>query len=140
MDHPEGVLTFAIGVFDCDNLKYINDTYGHDKGDVYLTNASKLICRIFKHSPVFRIGGDEFAVILQGDDLNAREELLAEFRKIRAEICQAAENDWEQVNVTLGIAVYDSENDPAVIDVARRADQQMYENKRIRKEKRRKMS
>jgi diguanylate cyclase (GGDEF)-like protein len=140
MDHPEGVLTFAIGVFDCDNLKYINDTYGHDKGDVYLTNASKLICRIFKHSPVFRIGGDEFAVILQGDDLNAREELLAEFRKIRAEICQAAENDWEQVNVTLGIAVYDSENDPAVIDVARRADQQMYENKRIRKENRRKMS
>jgi GGDEF domain-containing protein len=61
--------------------------------------------------------------------------------KIRiTEICQAAENDWEQVNVTLGIAVYDSENDPAVIDVARRADQQMYENKRIRKEKRRKMS
>ncbi len=65
---------------------------------------------------------------------------ISPFRKIRAEICQAAENDWKQVNVTLGIAVYDSENDPAVIDVARRADQQMYENKRIRKEKRRKMS
>jgi diguanylate cyclase (GGDEF)-like protein len=134
MDDPEQHLEFAFGVFDCDNLKYINDTYGHDKGDIYLKTASQLICRIFDHSPVFRIGGDEFAVILQNADYQNREELLSQFRRTREEICEAAENEWEQVNVTMGMAVYDPETDPAVIDVARRADQRMYENKQLRKE------
>ena len=133
MDDPERALEFAFGVFDCDNLKYINDTYGHDKGDLYLKAASQLICRIFQHSPVFRIGGDEFAVILQKEDYFNRDELIGLFRKTRAEICETAENEWEQVNVTLGLAVYDPQSDPSVIDVARRADQRMYENKRIRK-------
>ena len=134
IDNPKGPLEFAFGVFDCDNLKYINDTYGHDKGDVYLKTACNLICRIFQHSPVFRIGGDEFAVILQNDDYRNRDELIAKFRKNREEICEAAQNEWEKVNVTMGLAVYDPEIDPAVIDVARRADQRMYENKRRRKE------
>lgn len=134
MDNFEQHLEFAFGVFDCDNLKYINDTYGHDKGDIYLKSASQLICHIFDHSPVFRIGGDEFAVILQNTDYQNREELLSLFRKTREEICEAAENEWEQVNITMGLAVYDPESDPAVIDVARRADQRMYENKRFRKE------
>jgi diguanylate cyclase (GGDEF)-like protein len=134
MDDPKEPIEFAFGVFDCDDLKYINDTYGHDKGDIYLKTSSRLICRIFQHSPVFRIGGDEFAVILENDDFRNRDELFNEFRKTREEICKATENEWEQVNVTMGLAVYDPENDPAVIDVARRADQQMYENKRIRKE------
>ena len=135
MDNPKEPLTFAFGVFDCDNLKYINDTYGHDKGDLYLKTASKLICRVFQHSPVFRIGGDEFAVILQNEDYQNREELLNQFRKTREEICKAAENEWEQVNVTIGLAVYDPQTDPSVIDVARRADRKMYENKKIRKKK-----
>jgi len=125
---------FAIGVFDCDNLKYINDFYGHDKGDIYIKKASQLICRTFQHSPVFRIGGDEFAVILENDDFRNREKLFAQFRKERAEIRAAAEHEWEQANISMGAAVYDPETDPAVIDVARRADKAMYENKRLRKE------
>jgi diguanylate cyclase (GGDEF)-like protein len=136
MDDQDEQLEFAFGVFDCDDLKLINDTYGHDKGDIYLKTASRLICRIFQHSPVFRIGGDEFAVILQNEDYMNREELLEKFRTTRAEICEAAENEWEQVNVTMGLAVYDPEIDPSVIDVARRADRRMYENKRFRKEER----
>ncbi len=125
---------FAIGVFDCDNLKYINDFYGHDKGDIYIKKASQLICRTFQHSPVFRIGGDEFAVILENDDFRNREKLFAQFRKERAEIRASAEHEWEQANISMGAAVYDPETDPAVIDVARRADKAMYENKRLRKE------
>lgn len=125
---------FAIGVFDCDNLKYINDFYGHDKGDIYIKKASQLICRTFQHSPVFRIGGDEFAVILENDDFRDREKLFAQFRKERAEIRASAEHEWEQANISMGAAVYDPETDPAVIDVARRADKTMYENKRLRKE------
>lgn len=125
---------FAFGVFDCDNLKHINDFYGHDKGDIYIKKASQLICRTFQHSPVFRIGGDEFAVILENDDFRNREELFAQFRKARGEMRAAAELEWEQANISMGFAVYDPETDPAVIDVARRADKAMYENKRLRKE------
>ena len=135
LDSPDEKPEFAIGVFDCDNLKYINDFYGHDKGDIYIKKASQLICRVFQHSPVFRIGGDEFAVILENEDFRERERLFEKFCKEREEIRASAENEWEQANISMGVAVYDPENDPAVIDVARRADKAMYENKRLRKEK-----
>jgi len=138
LDSSEGPAEFALGVFDCDDLKKINDTYGHEKGDIYLKTASRLICRIYQHSPVFRIGGDEFAVVLLKDDYRNRGELYSRFREAGEEICKSAENEWEQVRVTLGLAVYDPETDKTVADVARRADQLMYENKRIRKESRRK--
>lgn len=126
---------FAMGVFDCDDLKTINDDYGHDKGDLYLKAASRLICHTFQHSPVFRIGGDEFAVILMNEDFENREGLISQFDQAREEICAAAENPWDQVSVAQGVAVYDPKNDPAVIDTVRRADKIMYENKRLRKMK-----
>ena len=136
IDDPKQMPRFAFGVFDCDNLKQINDRYGHDRGDVYLRSASSLISRVFEHSPVFRIGGDEFAVILQNEDLTNREELLRRFRESAAQVNKKARSPWEQVNVAVGIAVYDSQQDTFAIDVARRADQSMYENKRQRKKTR----
>ena len=133
LDADDGNMQFAVGVFDCDNLKLVNDKYGHDKGDIYLKKASHLMCHVFQHSPVFRIGGDEFSVILQNDSFRDRDELIREFKKAMAETNAAAGNPWEQVNVSFGIAEYDSEQDGAVIDVVRRADKNMYENKRMRK-------
>ncbi len=124
---------FAIGVFDCDDLKQINDQNGHDKGDVYLKTASQLICRIFAHSPVFRIGGDEFAAVLQKDDFENREELARTFDQAQKEVSASAGSKWEEVQVTLGIAEYDPKVDHTVTDTLRRADKVMYENKRIRK-------
>lgn len=124
---------FAIGVFDCDNLKKINDRYGHDKGDIYLKTASQLICHIFQHSPVFRIGGDEFSVILKNEDYQNREKLSEQFRQRAEEISASAENSWEEVHTSMGIAVYDSRNDQSVNDTVRRADRRMYENKNRRK-------
>ena len=59
---------FALVVFDVNDLKKINDTAGHQAGDQCLRNACSIICDIFKHSPVFRIGGDEFSAILSGQD------------------------------------------------------------------------
>ena len=134
MDEDSSQMKFAVGVFDCDDLKAVNDEYGHDKGDVYLRKASHLMCRVFQHSPVFRIGGDEFSVIFQNDAFEEREALLAEFRKAMEEINASTKNPWEQVRVSYGISVYDPELDGAVIDVVRRADKNMYENKRNRKE------
>lgn len=128
-DNPE----FAIAWFDCDDLKDINDNFGHDKGDVYLKNSCHLICRVFQRSPVFRVGGDEFAAILQGEDYIRRESLKRQFIEKSAEICAFAKEPWEQIRVAVGIAVYNSEIDKNVEDVMIRADHLMYENKHMRK-------
>ena len=133
IDISDPELEFAIGMFDCDNLKRINDRHGHEKGDIYLKTASHAICSIFKHSPVFRIGGDEFSVILMNDDYQSREDLLKKFKNLVDDINNSAKNEWEQVNVSLGISEYDSDNDSAVSDVVRRADKIMYEDKSNRK-------
>ena len=122
-----------MGVFDCDNLKKINDQFGHDKGDIYIQTASRLICHTFQHSPVFRIGGDEFTVVLQNEDYQNREALASQFQRDRAEQCAAAERLWEAPRVAMGIAVYDPAVDSTADDTLRRADKLMYENKRIGK-------
>lgn len=123
----------AIGVFDCDNLRKINDQHGHDKGNLYLIASCKLICRVFKHSPVFRVGGDEFAVILSGEDYNNTEDLLMEFQSEQKQIAAMAKKPWEKVSVSFGVAVYCPQFDSSVKDLIRRADQLMYDNKHTRK-------
>ena len=130
-------IEFAIGVFDCDDLKRINDRYGHDKGDLYLKNATRLICRTFQHSPVFRIGGDEFAVVLENEDFQNRDALIAQFEQDGKALCASAKNEWEEAHLAMGITQYDHWTDRSLNDTLRRADKLMYENKRIRKERER---
>ena len=133
IDKGDKNLHFAIAMLDCDDLKVINDTHGHDKGDVYLKNSSHLILRVFQHSPVFRVGGDEFVVILQNEDYNNSERLRKHFIEKSAEISSFSKKPWEKICVAVGIATYDPRIDKTVEDVLRRADHLMYENKRERK-------
>ena len=97
--------------------------------------GSRMICRVFQHSPVFRIGGDEFAAILQNGDYEDREELVRGFEERRKTQCVEAENRWEEVHVSMGVAVYDPLIDHSVIDTVRRADKIMYTDKREKKMK-----
>ena len=69
---------FAIVVADLNGLKEINDQHGHQTGDNFLKAGCHAICEIFGHSPVFRVGGDEFAVIARGRDYEHIEELMQE--------------------------------------------------------------
>lgn len=124
---------FAIGAFDCDNLKTINDRYGHDKGDIYLKTACRTISDAFKHSPVFRVGGDEFTVILINDDYRNMDSLLDQFDQIVDEINISASEPWEQVCISRGFSAFDPSADSTVTAVMQRADRLMYENKRERK-------
>ncbi len=126
---PEGPAEFAVCIFDCNELKKVNDSSGHDKGDLYLQAGCRLICRVFNHSPVFRIGGDEFAAVLLGADFRDREALVRRFDESSLEIRQQTEVLWEKVDIARGLAVYDPEEDGSVNDVVRRADRLMYENK-----------
>ena len=122
---------YAVGYFDINNLKIVNDKYGHEAGDAYIKNSCKLICDTFKHSPVFRIGGDEFLCIIYENDFQNREELL---EKMKQEM-KLRESDPEKyspsfrVSIAAGIAVFDSDQDNDLMSVVNRADVLMYEDK-----------
>ena len=124
---------FAIAIFDCDGLKDINDKYGHDKGNIYLKNASYIIESVFSFSDTYRLGGDEFAVILKGRDYKNREALRTHFIEKSNEVSSLAAEEWEKVRVSIGIAAYDPHVDHSTKDVIVHADHLMYENKRGRK-------
>ncbi len=121
---------FGIVVFDLNNLKYVNDTYGHDVGDRYIRAGAHLICNTFKHSPVFRIGGDEFVAILEGDDYTNRNELLAGFER------QIDKNQSENaVVVASGMDILDPDRDTSFDELFERADHIMYARKNELKKK-----
>ena len=135
-DTEQELPPFAVCFFDCNDLKKINDQYGHDKGDLYLKSACGTICQVFSHSPVFRIGGDEFAAILRNREYERRDELIAQFDQCCFDLCAVGKKPWERIHVARGMAVYDPGKDKSVEDVVHRADRLMYENKREQKKNR----
>lgn len=125
----KGFEQFGLVIFDVNGLKTMNDTYGHDAGDLYIKNACRLICTTYKHSPVFRIGGDEFAAILRGQDLLNSEKLMRRFYDRMTIINRDAECPEENVSVAAGMAVYKEGQDVDIQSVFKRADENMYKNK-----------
>ena len=126
----EGSALFGMVICDINGLKTVNDTKGHRAGDDYIRMSCRLICRIFAHSPVFRIGGDEFCVILREEDYANRESLLSMLREKVEENIRA---DAGPV-VASGMAVYRSREDRTVEEVFNRADRLMYADKTRLKE------
>lgn len=125
----DGQAEFAIVMVDLNCLKYVNDTYGHKRGDDYIVGACKLICRTFAASTVCRIGGDEFVVLVEGEDYGRRTELLAVLEE-RFRQCEADEGrePWERYSAAVGMAEY-SPRDASYVKVFNRADNNMYRNK-----------
>ncbi len=115
---------FGVVVFDINGLKQVNDTKGHDAGDRYIKESCRMICRQFTHSPVYRIGGDEFVAILEGEDYQNRKNLIASFEN------QVEENLKSGLAVVAsGLAVFRREQDHSYRRVFERADQRMYDRK-----------
>ncbi len=126
-----GTAKFGIAVVDLNFLKRINDTYGHEKGNIAIKNLCTIVCKIFSHSPVFRIGGDEFAIILQGQDLENVDSLIAEFNtSMKHNQEKVNESPWEYITAAIGYSIYDPEIDNTVDNVFSRADKAMYARKK----------
>ncbi len=114
----------AVVVCDINGLKHVNDTKGHEAGDRLIRDACALICEYFTHGSVFRIGGDEFAVLLQGKGYDTMAEVISELNsKIEENLRDGS------VVVAIGSSVLE-EKDEQVRDVFVRAGQMMYERKK----------
>lgn len=132
MDLSSGDLNeFGFAMIDLNFLKKINDTYGHEKGNISIKKLSVLVCNIFKHSPVFRIGGDEFIAILKGSDYENRNDLVQLFKDKLIEFANDTTLDpWDKISAAIGIAIYDKNVYPDVESVFKAADENMYKNKK----------
>lgn len=130
----KGTAKFAIAMIDLNNLKYINDYYGHESGDIYIKGSCEIVTRIFTHSPLYRIGGDEFVVIMIGEDYRNRDALVSQARE---EFLKSYQNTdvppHERYCAAVGLAIY-GEGD-TVESVFKRADQAMYAEKMLFKMK-----
>ena len=125
----KGVLSdFAIVVCDVNGLKKINDTQGHKAGDEYIRLACRMICDVFCHSPVYRVGGDEFVVFLADRDYDNRRVLIHELHQLSSS--HIATNE---ATVSSGLAEYDPDRDHSVREIFERADAKMYEDKKLLK-------
>ena len=120
---------FGVVVLDLNNLKKTNDEYGHEVGDKLILASAKIISDVFRSSPIFRIGGDEFLVILQESDPDRYGQLL---KQLEWECANTYINEDKNIPVSMaiGFAAFDASKDHALKDVFKRADHAMYENKR----------
>ncbi len=114
----------AVVVCDINGLKHVNDTLGHAAGDKLIKDGSDLLCEHFKNGSVFRIGGDEFVVLLVGKGYETREESMRDLnRQVEANI------STDEVVISIGCSTLEP-GDEQLHDAFTRADQLMYDRKK----------
>lgn len=130
----------AIGIvmFDVNDLKFVNDNFGHRMGDNMLVKSAELIKGTFEaqQGECFRIGGDEFVALLHGDRVQERyDNAIAQFADA-IEAHNTLPNKEFRISIAYGFALYDEEQEGKVLmNIYQQADMLMYENKkRIKKQ------
>lgn len=128
MENREPKKGNAIVVFDLNELKKTNDSFGHLAGDKYIVDSARLISKIFgPYGKCYRIGGDEFCAI--ADNISEEElKTIAERLEMRQEQYNAASSQI-LMKIACGYAMYESELDDSLENTRSRADMGMYDNK-----------
>ena len=126
----EGNARFSVAVFDLNGLKVINDNFGHESGDVILSDTAKMLSQVFSRDSLYRIGGDEFIAILRN---TSEKEIELMFKSIDNTITGYNMIQHKMafpLAISKGYAVFDPDNGDDYNSVFRRADNAMYEDKR----------
>lgn len=125
----EGKLPLGVIMGDANGLKLVNDTFGHRQGDKLLTDITEVLKNVSKNvGEVFRIGGDEFIILVPEASLKQCEELILEIE----EKCNQYKNDLFNISISLGAAVkYDAKKD--IYEVIKEAEDKVYRNKLLQK-------
>ena len=116
-----GKAAFTVAVLDLNGLKELNDSYGHEAGDIAITFLASVLCRAFGKERLYRIGGDEFVVILDG----ARPDIESRLNSVDDELIEK-----KYISVSKGFTTFDPDTDMRYRDVFKRADDMMYDDKR----------
>lgn len=127
---------YALFYMDLDLFKPVNDTYGHEMGDKVLKEVAKRLLKCIRSNDyAFRIGGDEFMLILNGNlDAQLCEKRIERIKKLIGEPYEF-DGHTIKIGISCGSAVYPDDADCAA-DIQKIADKRMYEDKKINHAKR----
>ncbi|MCR4960268.1 MAG: diguanylate cyclase [Lachnospiraceae bacterium] len=127
----EKMASFTIYVFDVNGLKRMNDTKGHEYGDMMIKDAALMIRNSFETDRVFRIGGDEFVVFADAESEDDIRRQMARFdEELRIFNAENVKYDNE-LAISKGAAVYNADTDIDFAAVFGRADEEMYRCKEL---------
>lgn len=125
-------IKFAVAVIDINDLKKINDGYGHEYGDMLIQSAATVLIKVWNKN-VYRIGGDEFVVVMMNmDDAKIKQEVFL-FEEALENFKKQSGAEELRLQMAVGTAVYNPETDDQYADVFRRADVAMYKDKKYKK-------
>jgi diguanylate cyclase (GGDEF)-like protein len=124
-------IVFSVVVFDINQLKIINDDYGHDTGDKLIIAISNDIRDCFGSNKVYRIGGDEFVAILDESDPSERISKVKGIMDRKNKESPIFHDSSVEIGLSIGAATYDSTTDKSYAEVFNRADNAMYADKRV---------
>ena len=124
-----GTADFAVLVFDLNGLKVINDAYGHAIGDAFILKAVEIMETVFGRINVYRVGGDEFIVVIQKEFGLRIKDIFERIDIATEEVNQKPKPFKERVSFSKGAAVFNPETDTTFKDVFLRADKAMYDDK-----------
>ncbi len=119
--------SFGVGVFDLNNLKAVNDLYGHQEGDRHLNIFAQLLSAAFEGCPAYRIGGDEFAVIFRNISEDA---VLHGWETLREQMEKIEREENTPMSAAFGYAFRDAKRLNTIEDVFKEADDKMYMHKK----------
>ena len=129
-------INFLIAVIDINDLKTVNDTYGHEYGDKLIQNGASILKKVWGSDYTYRVGGDEFVIVYSDMDMECAKERMSLFEGAVEDYNRQNTCEELYLQMAIGMAVYSSEMDDEYMDVFRRADSAMYENKKQKKMKR----
>ncbi|MCR4999873.1 MAG: diguanylate cyclase [Lachnospiraceae bacterium] len=125
---------FAVISFDANDLKHINDVYGHMAGDELIKAVAQSIMETFGQRNTYRTGGDEFCVLLRHHTKEQIEEKLEKLEAILSAYSKwHPDQIYEPIVVAYGYSFFCSGEDTNFASVYARADAAMYENKKMKK-------
>jgi len=120
---------FAVALMDINDLKKVNDAYGHEAGDALIVRTGELMAKVFCNSTVCRIGGDEFVAVLEGKDYINRDGLQQLFSHEMKTTTFVSGDKELPVSASIGIVSYAPDFHKGFDDVIDAADEVMYKNK-----------
>lgn len=124
---------FALLKCDINDLAKVNESGGHNAGNIYIRNCCDTIREVFQNSDLYRIGSDEFLAVVVGEDYDNKEALYKKLRIREAEAEATANLSDGKTAFAFGMEAFDAKIDHSVGDVIKRTSKSMEENKRLMK-------